>query len=62
MRHSDRDAEFYCQKDNMYMCRECACCHTPRLYCKFRSSCIINILTREGELQNCEESRAASSS
>ena len=35
------------------MCEECACCHSPRVYCQFRTACLINLLTREGELSAC---------
>jgi hypothetical protein len=54
-RHPDREGSFYCQKDGNYMCRECACCHTPSVYCQYRTACVIHLLTREGELKNCEE-------
>jgi len=52
-RHPDRDGSFYCQKDANYMCEECACCRSPRVYCQFRTACLINLLTREGELSAC---------
>jgi hypothetical protein len=51
VRHCDREGAFYCQKDDLYMCRECARCQNPRLYCKLRTSCVIDLLTKEGELQ-----------
>jgi hypothetical protein len=35
------------------MCEECACCRSPRVYCQFRTACLINLLTREGELSAC---------
>ncbi len=52
-RHPDRDAPFYCQKDGNYMCRSCACCHSPRVYCQHRTACLIDLLTKEGELSPC---------
>ncbi len=54
-RHVDREADYYCAKDDLYMCSECACCHTPKHYCAYRTACVINLLTREGELSRCEE-------
>lgn len=58
-RHPDRDAKFYCQKDGNYMCEECACCHSPRVYCQYRTACVIDILTKEGHLARCEEKSVA---
>lgn len=52
-RHPDREAPFYCQKDGNYMCRSCACCHSPRVYCQHRTACTIDLLTKEGELKPC---------
>jgi hypothetical protein len=52
-RHPKREGSFYCQKDGNYMCRDCACCHTPRVYCQFRTACVIHLLTKEGQLQEC---------
>ena len=54
-RHPDREAPFYCQKDAKYMCRDCARCHSPRIYCQFRTACVIELLTKEGELPGVEE-------
>lgn len=39
------------------MCEECACCHSPRVYCQYRTACVINVLTRSGELSPCEHDR-----
>jgi hypothetical protein len=54
-RHPDREAEYFCQKDGIYMCAECACCHSPRIYCKYRTACVINLLVKQGELQDCNQ-------
>lgn len=54
-RHPDREGTFFCQKDGTYMCEECACCHSSRIYCKFRTACVIHMLTKEGEIAGCEE-------
>ncbi|MCA1959250.1 MAG: hypothetical protein LDL33_00540 [Desulfomonile sp.] len=56
-RHPDREASFYCQKDGTYLCEECACCWSPRIYCKFRTACVIHALTKEGALKPCPEDR-----
>src|SRR5208283_2498829 len=53
-RHPEVEGKFYCQKDGNYMCQECSCCHTPRVYCRFRTACTIDLLTKEGELTPCE--------
>ena len=56
-RHPERESTFYCQKDGNYMCKDCACCHTPRVYCQFRTACVIHLLSKEGTLPKCAESR-----
>lgn len=52
-RHPDRPGIYYCQKDGNRMCEECACCHSPRIYCQYRQACIINMLTKQGEISPC---------
>jgi hypothetical protein len=54
-RHPDREGVYHCQKEDIYMCKQCACCHSPDMYCKFRTSCVIQMLTREGELSPCSQ-------
>jgi len=54
-RHPDREGAYYCEKDGTYMCEECACCHSPRIYCQFRTACVINLLTKDGDLSPCAE-------
>jgi hypothetical protein len=54
-RHPGRPGIYYCQKDGNRMCEECACCHSPRIYCQFRSACVISMLTKQGELTPCEQ-------
>jgi hypothetical protein len=53
--HPDEEGVFFCEKDDMYMCEQCACCHNPNIYCKFRTACVIDLLTKEGELSPCGE-------
>jgi len=60
-RHPDREASYYCQKDGNYMCEECACCHSPNIYCQYRTACVINMLTKDGELSPCHEKDASTS-
>jgi hypothetical protein len=54
-RHPERSGEFCCQKDGNYMCQQCACCHSPRVYCQFRTQCLINVFTKKEELAGCSE-------
>jgi hypothetical protein len=54
-RHPDRPGTYFCQKDGNRMCEECACCHSPRIYCQHRGACVINMLTKQGELTPCEQ-------
>ncbi len=54
-RHPDRPGIYFCQKDGNRMCEECACCHSPNIYCQHRSACVINMLTKQGELTSCAE-------
>jgi hypothetical protein len=58
-RHPDKEAPYYCQKDNVHMCEECACCHSPRIYCQYRTACVINLLTKDGDLSPCDEDAGA---
>ncbi len=57
--HPDRDAVYFCQKDNRHFCEECACCHSPNIYCQFRTSCVIEFLTKDGELAPCRKVKTA---
>jgi hypothetical protein len=54
-RHPDREASYYCQKERRHMCEECACCVSPGLYCRYRTSCVLAMLTKEGELSPCSQ-------
>ncbi len=54
-RHPGRQATYYCQKHGKGMCDECAHCGDPKLYCKFRESCLINFLEKTGELEDIRE-------
>lgn len=39
--HPDKVANYACSKHGYHLCAECVRCHDPKLYCKYRSSCII---------------------
>jgi hypothetical protein len=54
-RHPDRPGFYYCQKDGNRMCDECACCHSSRIYCQYRSACVIDMLTKQGEISPCRD-------
>jgi|GEM_PF-996450 len=54
-RHPEREGVYYCQKDGDYMCEQCACCRSPRIYCQYRTACVIQVLTQEGELEDCTQ-------
>jgi len=45
--HPDRETNYICLKQNIYLCEECLGCSDPELYCKFRPSCIIWFMTRK---------------
>jgi len=53
--HPDRNAIGYCEKNNRYLCEECAKCQSPGIYCKFRPKCIIWELSRHGFGAEVEE-------
>ncbi len=54
-KHPERETDFYCMKDNIYMCEECLHCPNPRIYCKFRSACPIWFMAKEKESWSREE-------
>ena len=44
-KHPEREGVFPCQKHQIAYCRQCfeqgVSCSDPKLYCKFRSQCLI---------------------
>jgi len=40
-KHPERETDYICMKDQVYMCTECLQCRHPTDYCKFRSSCAV---------------------
>lgn len=47
--HPDRETNYLCQKQNIYFCEECMHCRDPKIYCKFRSSCMIWFMTKKSD-------------
>ncbi len=47
--HPDRETSYICLKHNVYLCDECLGCRDPKIYCKFRSSCIIWFITKKNK-------------
>ena len=39
--HPEREPEYQCMKYSISYCKDCATCRDPKLYCKFRSACLI---------------------
>jgi hypothetical protein len=37
-------------KHELYMCEECLHCRDPEIYCKFRPSCAIHFMEKNGDL------------
>ena len=38
-------------KHEVYMCPECLHCRDPEIYCKFRPSCTIHFMEKNGDLE-----------
>ncbi len=53
--HPDRKAMGYCEKNNRYLCEECAKCQSPGMYCKYRPKCVIWELSRHESETKAEE-------
>lgn len=47
--HPDRETSYHCLKYNIYLCDECLGCRDPKIYCKFRSSCIVWFMTKKNK-------------
>jgi tRNA-Thr(GGU) m(6)t(6)A37 methyltransferase TsaA len=58
--HPDRETSYVCMKHDIYMCEECMECRDPEIYCKFRSSCPIDFITRrKGNLDGDQKIKEA---
>ena len=50
---NERETPVYqCQKHQVRMCASCLKCRDPKLYCKFRSACMIHFLEKEQGSRN----------
>lgn len=47
--HPKRDSLYQCQKHGHNLCDKCLKCKDSDLYCKFRTSCVIVYLEKNGE-------------
>lgn len=47
-KHPVRETCYRCAKYDIYQCRECLGCKDPKLYCKHRSACTIDVITEKG--------------
>lgn len=41
------ETSYCCAKYKQYLCTECLQCTDPKIYCKFRSACLIHFLDKE---------------
>ena len=48
-RHIDKEGIYFCAKYTAYYCEECIYCKDPKIFCKFRTSCIINEFQKHGK-------------
>jgi len=46
--HPEKESNYVCLKDNVYLCDECLKCRNPDIYCKFRESCPIWFMDKKG--------------
>ncbi len=46
--HPDRPGELFCAKYNRFLCRECAVCQDPTLFCRYRTQCLIHEFEKHG--------------
>ncbi len=44
--HPERETQYTCLKHQIYLCEECLKCKDPKIYCKYRSSCLIWFMTK----------------
>jgi hypothetical protein len=65
-KHQDREAIAVCQKHETGYCRECCeclniddCCECvdPKLYCKFRTRCMIWEMSRDRRKETLEQGK-----
>lgn len=49
--HPDRETVLVCTKYSRHLCEACAHCSDPKLYCKFRTACMIWFMEKENNRQ-----------
>lgn len=59
--HPDHGTSYQCLKHKVFLCDECLACIDPKLYCKFRSSCIIWFTTKNDPENSLYESTTTAS-
>ena len=52
--HPDKATRYLCMKHQAYMCEGCLRCRDNQSYCKFRPSCPIHFLHKEGNAEMIE--------
>lgn len=50
--HPGVEGIYFCSKLKYYLCHECVRCVDPKIYCKFRTSCVIHFLEKEKRIKN----------
>ena len=49
--HPEIETSYVCMKHGVYLCEDCLTCRDPKIYCKFRSSCMIWYMDRQKKAQ-----------
>ena len=47
--HPEKETNFVCMKQGVYLCDECLKCRDPNIYCKYRSACPIWFMQKRPE-------------
>ncbi len=48
--HPNRETNYVCIKNGVYLCQECLRCPAPNVHCKDRTSCIIAYMEKIGSM------------
>ncbi len=57
--HPEKESQYLCMKDNVYLCDECLHCRNPEIYCKYRTSCPIWFMEKRGFMDEKQEAATA---
>ena len=49
--HPQIESAYFCFKYKYYLCHACVRCADPQIYCKYRTSCVINFLEKEKKIR-----------